>query len=256
VIDAQIQVFEASYPDSRIITHYKPEAECLKDLAVDSIRMIITTRGVTEAEKQFVIDSLKLEPEDITIAYDAIAVIVNPAAADSFFTMQEIKDLVTGKANNKLVPVFDGIRATSTVRFMMDSVLKGGNLGPNVTAAKNSEGVIDYVAKNPAAVGFLGVSWLGNKEDSAQLSFLQKVKMARLESTDNPGGYILPVQANIYGKRYPMVRDLVYVIKEKHRGLAHGFANFLRGNRGQLIFRRAYLVPGQQTFFVRPATLN
>jgi phosphate transport system substrate-binding protein len=50
VIDSQIQVFESSYPDAKIIAHYKPEAECLKDFGVDSIRMVIATIGYTESE--------------------------------------------------------------------------------------------------------------------------------------------------------------------------------------------------------------
>ena len=43
VIDSQIQVFEALYPNAKIIADYKPEAECFKDLIKDSTRMIIVT---------------------------------------------------------------------------------------------------------------------------------------------------------------------------------------------------------------------
>lgn len=256
VIDAQIQVYQASYPDAKIIAHYKPEAECLKDLGVDSVRMIITTRGYSEGEKKFIIDSFKIDPSKSVVALDAIAVIVHPSATDSFFTMQEIKSLVTTSSKTGLVPVFDGVRATSTVRFMIDSVLKGASLGPNVTAAPNSEAVIDYVSKNTNAVGFIGVSWIGNKEDSAQQSFLQRVKIANIQSKDNPDGYIKPYQANIYALRYPMVRQLVTILKEKHKGLGHGFYNFLNGDRGQLIFRRSYLLPAKQNFYVRPTSLK
>lgn len=256
VIDSQIRVFESSYPNAKIIVHYKPEAECLKDFAVDSIRMVIATRGFTQAEENFFSDSLKLLPEKMTVAYDAIAVIVNPNSADSMFTMTEIKDLLKGNMKKSLVPVFDGVKATSTVRFVIDSVLRGGQLGSNVVAARSSEGVIDYVAKNKNAVGFIGVSWIGNPQDSLQRSFLERVKVANIESTDNPGGYVQPYQANIYMKRYPMVRDLVYTLKERHTGLGKGFAYFLSGRRGQLIFRRAFLVPAKLSFNVRPATLR
>jgi phosphate transport system substrate-binding protein len=255
VLDAQVQVYQASYPDAKIIIQYKPEAECLKDALTDSIRMIITTRRLSAQEVQAVTDSLKVEPKQSTIAYDAIAVVVNNAAPDSFFTLTEIGDLVSGKKAG-LTPVFDGVRATSTVRFMLDSVLRGAPLGTNVTAAQNSEGVLDYVAQNKNAVGFVGVSWIGNKEDSGQLTFLQKVKIANIQSTDNPEGYVKPYQANIYARRYPMVRDLVYFLKEKHNGLGNAFGNFLAGDRGQLIFRRAYLLPAKMPFYVRPTTLK
>jgi phosphate transport system substrate-binding protein len=256
VIDAQIQVFESSFPDSKIVAHYKPEAECLKDFLVDSISLILTTRGFTEKEEQYIVDSFRIDPSQMTVAVDAIAVIVNTAAADSFFTMDEIRDLVSGKSNSNFIPVFDGVRATSTVRFMIDSVLQGGPLGENVTAARSSTEVIDYVSKNTNAVGFIGVSWIGNKEDSAQLAYLKKVRIANIQSRDNPDAYIKPLQVNIYALRYPMVRDLVYVLKERNKGIGHRFANFLSGDRGQRIFRRAYLLPAKQPLTVRPTSLK
>src|SRR5689334_10431232 len=51
VIDAQVKVYESQFPDTRIIVHYKSEAECFRDLLVDSIRMVIATRNISEEEK-------------------------------------------------------------------------------------------------------------------------------------------------------------------------------------------------------------
>ena len=248
VIDSHVKVYESSYPEAKIIVYYKPEAECLKDFAVDSVRLIIATRSFSENEKAFMEDSMNVIPSSAVIAYDAIAVIVNKESPDSLFTMEELKQILQGGFKKSLIPVFDGLNATSTIRFIIDSVLNGAALTSKAEAAKNSEEVIDYVSRTPDAVGFLGVNWIGNKEDTTQMSFLTKVTLASLESTDKPGAFVKPVQANIYTRRYPMVRDLVYTLKEKHTGLAHGFANFLRGERGQLIFKRAYLVPAQLQF--------
>jgi phosphate transport system substrate-binding protein len=256
VIDAEIEVYQASYPDAHINVQYKPEADCLRDFGVDSIRMIIATRGFSESERKFMIDSLKVGPVQATVAHDAIAVIIHPEAKDSFFTMDRIRDLVSGNLKENLIPVFDGLKATSTVRFMIDSVLKGKNLGKNVVGAQSSEGVIDYVSKTPNAVGFIGVSWVGNKEDTSQQSFLKRIRLARLESTDSANAFVLPVQYLIYTKSYPMVRDLVYVLREQQYGLGGAFANFLKSDRGQLIFRRAYLQPAKKPFYVRRAELK
>ncbi|RPD46618.1 phosphate ABC transporter substrate-binding protein, PhoT family [Paracnuella aquatica] len=255
VIDAQVAVYEASYPKTKINVHYKPEAECLKDFGVDSIRMVIATRGFTPAEEAFIADSFKIAARQQSLAYDAIAVLVHPSSADSLFTMQELRELLNG-SNKKLTPVFDGLKATSTVRYIMDSVLRGEQLSPSVVAARTSEEVVDYVARTPKAIGFVGVSWVGNSQDSLQLSFMQKVKIASIESRDVAGAYIQPVQANIYLGRYPMIRPLVYTLKERHRGLGNGFAAFMAGQRGQLVFRRAYLVPAQLRLNVRPTSLR
>jgi phosphate transport system substrate-binding protein len=256
VIDSQIKVFESSYPEAKVVVHYKPEAECLKDFAVDSIRMVIATRGYSENEKHYMQDSLHVSPSKMVVARDAIAVIVHPNSPDTLFKMQEIRDLLLGKLPKKLIPVFDGTKATSTVRFIIDSVLKGQSLGSNVTAAESSEEVIDYVSKTPNAVGFIGVSWVGNKEDSTQLSYLEKVKVAQIESVNEAGVYVSPAQYNIYYMRYPLVRDLIYVLKEDVNGVGHGFAYFLSGQRGQLIFKRAYLMPAQMRLNVRNASLR
>jgi len=257
VIDAEVQVYEAQYPDAKLLVTYKPEAECLKDLLVDSVRMIIATRTFSPAEENYIADSLKVGPIGRVIARDAIAVIVHPSSPDSLFSMNEIKQILTGKFKRNLIPVFDGTKATSTIRFIVDSVLRNeDSLTKKALAAQSSESVIDYVASHPDAVGFIGVSWVGNKDDSEQVSFLKKVKMAQLESTDIEGNYVLPVQANIYLKRYPLVRDLVYILKERHKGLGKAFGSFMSGERGQLIFRRAYLVPSLRNFIVRPVRVT
>jgi phosphate transport system substrate-binding protein len=256
IIDSQIRVFMSQFPDATIIPHYKAEAECLKDLLNDSIRMIIVTRGLSEEEVKSLKDTLRFAPSWGKIASDAISVIVNNKATDSLFTMGEIRSLMNGTSGYKLNPVLDGNAATSTVRFMIDSVLKGQPLSPEVTAAKTSQGVIDYVAGNEHAIGFIGVSWIGNPEDKQQLAFLSKVRVASIEARNDPDKFIKPYQANIATKRYPMVRGLYYIVKENYSGLGRGFTNFLKNEKGQLIFQRAYLVPSNMDFTIRAAQIK
>ncbi len=256
VIDEQVQVYESNHPGTSILVDYKPEAECLKDLFVDSVRMLIITRRASDEEKNFLSDSLRVDAKSMIIARDGISVIVHPDSPDTIFTMKDIRDILTGRFKKNLIPVFDGVKATSTVRFIIDSVLRGDSLTPNAMAARTSDAVVDYVAKNPGVIGFIGVGWIGNPEDSSQLSFLKKVRVAHLESTDVKGSFVKAYQANIYLKRYPMVRDLVYILKEKHKGLGTGFANFMSGEIGQIIFRRAYLAPAQKKLSIRPVKLN
>lgn len=256
VIDELVQVYESQHPSARIVVYYKPEADCLADMLTDSVRMIISTRGFSEEEKELMVDSAKVSPRSMVVARDGISLVVHPSAPDSLFTMQEVRELLNGKIKKNLIPVFDGLKATSTVRFIIDSVLRGDSLNTKARAARGSEAVLDYVAATPNAVGLIGVSWIGNSEDSSQLSFLKKVRVASVESTDIPGAYVKAYQANIYIKRYPMVRDLVYILKENHKGLGTGFANFMSGEIGQLIFKRAYLAPAQKKFGIRPVRLN
>ncbi|MEJ7737551.1 MAG: substrate-binding domain-containing protein [Chitinophagaceae bacterium] len=259
IIDSQIKVFESSNPDAKIITHYKPEAECLKDLLNDSIRMIIVTRALTRQEEKILRDTLGYNPVQGKMAYDAIAVIVNNQAKDSIFDMADIRGLLQGSSEYKYKYklVMDGLSATSTVRYAMDSLLNGHPFSKNVMAATSSEGVIQYVSDNPSSIGFVGVSWIGNREDPTQLSFLQKVKISSIECIScDQKTYVKPYQANIAMRRYPLVRGLHYILKENYKGLGSGFVNYLIYERGQLVFRRAYLWPAKMSFEVRNAGIN
>jgi phosphate transport system substrate-binding protein len=251
VIDSQVQVFESLHPDAHIRVHYKPEAEALNDLNNDSIRMVIVTRGLDQNEQDLMKKKLSFNPSFGPLAFDAIAVITNKNSKDTVFTMQDIRSIAEGTSGYKYKMLLDGTSATSTVRFVKDSLLKGRPLSSNIVAAKNSEAVIDYVSANNDAIGLVGVSWVGNKNDPKVLSFLDKVKIAAIECRGCNGTYVKPYQANIAGGRYPMVRPLYYILKENYEGLGSGFANFLIYEKGQLIFQRAYLLPARMQFEVR-----
>jgi phosphate transport system substrate-binding protein len=256
VIDSHIKVFENQFPEAHIIVHYKPEAECLRDLNTDSIRMVIVTRGLSEEEEKTMQARLSFTPRFGVLAFDAIAVIENNAVKDTLFTMQDIRSMAKGTSGYKYKLLLDGTTATSTVRYVVDSLLRGAPISKNVVAAKNSEGVIDYISNNTDAIGLIGVSWIGNKDDTTQLSFLKRVKIAQIECTGCNGTYVVPVQYNIATGRYPMTRPLYYILKENYRGLGSGFANFLIYERGQRIFNRAYLLPAKMGLEVRKTTIS
>ena len=258
VIDSQIQVYEALYPGAKIIAEYKPEAECFRDLIKDSTRMIIVTRGLTDQEEKFYRDSFSYSPIWDKVANDAVAIVVNNNSKDTILTLEKIRGILDGTTADKEIAVFDGLSATSTVRYAIDSILKGKSFDPKkVFAAKSSLDVINYVSSNDNAIGFVGVSWIGNKEDTSQLSFLKKVKIAAIECTTCDGKpFVKPYQANIMLHRYPLVRGLYYILKENYDGLGGGFANFLIYEKGKLIFRRAYLGPAKMNFSIRSATMN
>jgi phosphate transport system substrate-binding protein len=257
IIDSQIKVFMSLNPKAKIIPHYKPEADCLKDMLNDSTRMIIITRGLTEDEAPFYKDTLSFIPMHGRIATDAIAVITNNKANDSLFSVADIRGMLNGTSGYKYELVMDGLKATSTVRFLIDSVLRGQSMKGNVMAARNSEGVINYVASNPNAIGFIGVSWIGNREDPAQMTFQKKVRLAALQCANcTEEVYVRPYQANMAMKRYPLNRGLHYILKENYAGLGKGFVNFLTHEKGQLIFRRGYLVPDRMALQIRKANVT
>ena len=259
VMDAQIAAFEGSFPNAKIIAHYKPEAECLKDILKDSVtRMVFVTRGLNQKEEKFFRDSINYIPRWDEIATDAIAIVVNIKSNDTIFTFDRLQKQLSGEMGTKQPIIFDGLSATSTVRFAIDSILNGKQLSKDVVKAEsNSKAVLDYVANNENAIGLVGISWIGDPEDPAQVDMLKKVKMVYVKCkycTDSP--YVKPNQMSIMTKRYPLVRGLYYILKENYAGVGSGFINFLKYERGQLIFRRAYLGSSKMGFGIRTVNIN
>ncbi len=54
-----------------------------------------------------------------------------------FLQFPEIKEILTGRFSKNLIPVFDGLKATSTVRFIVDSILKGDSLSLKTVAEQD-----------------------------------------------------------------------------------------------------------------------
>ncbi len=256
VIEEQLKVHQSSFPKAHIIASYKSEADCFRDLQNDSTRMIIVARGLNEKEAEFYKSNLSYKPQYAELAYDAVALIVNNNASDSIFTFEAVKDILSGK--HKITAVMDGKSATSTVRYLKDSVLKGGDFGSNVVAANSSQEVINIVTSRTDVIGFVGMSWIGDLYDPQQQSYLKKIRLARVECTAclEKGVFAKPSQSTITYGQYPLARPLFYVLKENHAGLGTGFMNFMSLERGQLIFRRSFLAPAKMAFHKRTSSIK
>jgi phosphate transport system substrate-binding protein len=255
-IEQELKVFALSFPKASIEVAYKSEIECFKDLASDSTRMIIVTRGLDKKEQANYKDQLSYAPTFGILAYNAIAVVVNKKTKDSVFSMAELSEVLSGK-NNKQV-VMDGSNLTGIVRFLKDSLLDETAFGKNVVSANGSEEVISYIKDNPNAIGFVGMNWVGDNYDPKQMEDRKSLKMALVECTlcIEKGYYSQPSQSNISKGHYSLSLPIYYILKENAPGLGTGLLNFMSLERGQLIFQRAFLVPAKMGFKKRKGLLN
>jgi len=255
-MEEQLKVFLESNPKAEIIVSYKSEIDCFKDLANDSTRMIFVTRGLNKKEQVDYKKSLSYNPNFAILAYNAVAVLVNKSADDSVFSLDELSKRITGKSEKQVV--MDGNNLTGIVRFIKDSLAKEAPLGKNVVAANGSEEVIDYIATHKDAIGFVGMNWIGDGYDPAQIELRKKVKLGLIECTQclEKGYFSKPSPATISKAQYPLTLPIYFILKENAAGLGTGFLNFLSLERGQLIFKRSFLVPAKMGFKKRNSLLE
>lgn len=251
VIEQQLKVFDSSYPEAKVTANYKAEADCFKDLFDGKARIILVTRDLTKEEKAYA-ESKKIVTSSLPLVRDAIAVILPPGSMDTMLSIEQLKGILTGTYNKQYKVVFDN-ESSSTVRYITDSILNGQSLGKNVFAAKGNDSVINYVENNPDAIGFVGLSYIGNPDGSTgNDEFISNVKIASIWNDQAKQAY-KPYQAYIAQRLYPLSRNLYYVNRETYPGLGTGFANFLARERGQLIFAHAHLFPLRMNIIIRDA---
>jgi len=257
IVDSHVYTFQKLYKYAKVDAAYKPEGEVVEDLLNDSARVIIISRKLTSDETK-VFEKLKLTPRVNRVAVDGVALIVHPDNPDTLLTLQQVRDIFTGKAvnwkqvNNKnnasdITIVFDNT-GSSTARYILDSINLKQPLPTKVFAAKSNPALIDYVSKNQNAIGVLGVNWISDRDDSTAINFLNKIKVVGVSKESNPTSiesYYQPYQAYLAQGTYPLRRNLYVISREARAGLGTGFASFVAGDKGQRIFLKSGLMPAQ-----------
>jgi phosphate transport system substrate-binding protein len=254
VADAELQVFQALYKYAEITPIYLPESKAFDELIKDSVNLIIASRPLVSEEKKL-FEQKKLFPRELKIAIDAIALIVNPMNEDTLMSMSDFKSILTGNISHwnqvstgsnlgEINVIFDN-ENSSIVRYMVDSVLQGDALAENLYALDLNTDVVNYVSQHKEALGLIGVSWISDRDDTLQLSFLNKIKVMALskENVATVENSFQPYQAYIYDQSYPLTRSIYVINTEPRNGLATGFMALISSDKGQRIILKSGILP-------------
>jgi phosphate transport system substrate-binding protein len=255
LIDAETYTFEALYENAKINPIYKPEGDAFDLFMKDSVRAIVSSRKLTDAEDQYLKNNHFI-PKTIKIAYDALVFIVNKENKDSLLLFEQIKDIFSGKTSkwSQLDPksnlgdlkiVFDNAKSCNT-RFIREKFELKNNFPSYCFAVKSNPEVIDFVENNKSAIGIISVNWISDKDDTLSNSFLNKIKVVSVGdegNTDGTGNYYKPYQGYIAEGTYPLIRDVYMINRETFTGLGSGFVSFVAGEKGQRICLRSGMVP-------------
>lgn len=273
VLEQEIAVFEYQYPEASIMPEYVNEHDALDSLMHGKVDLIITSCDLTPEQRKS-LKKLGRGYRSKMIAVDAIAVIVNKNNDIDELSMEDLRDIFTGKVkrwgevfptklkNDTIKVMFDG-SGTGVVHYMKDKFLNGASFGPNVYARGTSRDVFEAVETYKNVIGFIGVSWitsdlkstempiaekyeeLKTKNEVSVIDFTDRIKVMSLRGDDKIQG-VKPYQANIYSGDYPLVRS-IWAIDASYNGmLDHGFFTFLTGVIGQKIILQTGILPAAE----------
>ncbi len=269
IIDEQREIFEFVYPKAKLVPIYTNELDGVNMLMKEQVYLAITSRNFTDKEAAN-LEARRFQPIAIPLAFDGLALIVNNSNPDTIISVNDIKQILSGKVakwkalypNSKLDSIevaFDN-KQSSTVHYCVDSLLGGKPINsPNIYAVDKSAEVIDFVEKHPNAIGIIGSNWLNDKRDTTNVTFKRNIRVmgvsrihpATVESSWKPYQYYL------WNGNYPLVRTIYALLNDPRHGLPWGFANFMSADsRGQRIFFKAGLLPYRGNMTVREVSVS
>ena len=132
IMEEEVETFGKIHLVPSVKPVYCSEDSALRMLVTDSVRCCIVTRKLNDREMK-VVKSHNLGVRQALIATDAFALIVNKNNPDTLLTVDDIRDIVSGKITRweqltyssgkkgELKLVFDN-SGSSTVRYMRDSL--------------------------------------------------------------------------------------------------------------------------------------
>lgn len=205
------------------------EGSC--DIAQSSRKMKFTEKKKMESAGK--------QPKEVVIAYDAIAVIVNPANKVSQLTRKQLEDIFTGKITNwkqvggadmKIV-VYSRETSSGTYEFFKESVLLNKNYKSSVLSMPATGAIIQSVKQTKGAIGYVGLAYLTKGVKALKVSYDGKK-------------FVAPTVANAKNKTYPVVRPLLYYYDaKKTNNKVKSYIDFVLSAQGQKIVSQVGYIP-------------
>jgi phosphate transport system substrate-binding protein len=164
----------------------------------------------------------------IVIAWDGVAVVVNPTNNVDDLTLEQIKKIYTGEIVNW--NEVGGVKAKITVvtreegsgtRGTFEDIIMGEDKTTIDAITQPSTGAVKAtVAGDKNAIGYISLAAL-----------TEDVKSLKI-------GGVEPTADKINAGEYPLVRPFLFVTKQEPSGLAKDFIDFSLGDDGQKIIER------------------
>jgi len=186
-----------------------------------------------------------INPNEIKVALDGLAVVVNPGNPVGKLTLAQLADIFTGRVTNwkeiggndqKIVVLSREVNSGTHVYFKEHVLRKNDpnskeEFVPSALMLSSSQAIADEVAGNSSSVGYYGMGYISKKQ--------KPVAIAKDEKSE----YDEPTIENVIKGKYPISRPLFLYTNGAPEGLVKKFVDFVLSKDGQDIVLATDFVP-------------
>lgn len=182
----------------------------------------------TERQK---LKELNKNVTEVVVAYDALAVVINPKNKVDKLTREQLEGIFTGKITNwkevggadlKIVP-YSRETSSGTYEFFKESVLKNKNYVNGIMSMPATGAIVQSISQTPGAIGYVGLAYINKDTKPVKVSY------------DKGKTYITPSVENSKNKTYPIVRPLFYYYEAKAAKTVKPFIDYVLSAEGQKV---------------------
>ena len=168
-------------------------------------------------------------PTEYKVALDGLSVYVNPENPVKELTLDQVKDIFTGKIKNwkavggadAPITVYSRENSSGTYEFFKEHVLKGQDFAASAQTQQGTALIVQSVVKDKNAIGYGGAAYGGGS------------KLLAIKKDENSPA-IAPNEETVVNGTYPIWRHLfVYLDPSKDKGEIAAYLNWIRSDEGQ-----------------------
>jgi phosphate transport system substrate-binding protein len=205
------------------------------------------SRQMKEVEYENALSNGKT-PNEIIVARDAIAIIVNTNNPIDSLTLKQISDIYSGKINNwieiggedRQIVRLSRETNSGTHVYFLEVVLRLGDkedktlFSQDTLLLPSSEGISSEIRINPNAIGYDGLGYVTHD--------LKVIAVAK----DEDDHFVLPSVETVNNNSYPIARDLYMYIDGEPTGIIQEYLAWIFSPEAQLIVKDLGFVPIQK----------
>jgi phosphate transport system substrate-binding protein len=207
------------------------------------IDIAISSRKI-KAEEIALAKSKGLNPIELILGVDKIAVIVHKDNKLSKLTTEQISSIFKGKIDNwkevggedEKITLYGRQSTSGTYLFFMEEIVKS-EYSPDMRNLEGNKAILEAVKRDKTGIGYIGLGYLVD-ETGIQVEGINSI------SISNGKEFISPLDES---KRedYPIARKLYQYLSDKPKkdSEVYNFVNFELGEEGQKIVKNTGFIP-------------
>lgn len=159
--------YMAANPDVQIVLSGGGSGNGLKALLDGLADIAMSSRDIKPSEKELAAKK-GVQPVRTAVAIDALVPVVHPGNAVASLSLEQLKDIYTGKITNwkdvggadASIVVISRDTSSGTYETWEEMVMKKAKVMPRALLQASNGAVEQAVSKNPNAIGYVGLGYL------------------------------------------------------------------------------------------------